>query len=277
MRNRLSLFIAALLLASCWGRNGNNNREQTVENGDSANQTKELTFKKSRICKKVKVMDGELPNYSINIEVRYADGESEAANNINRQLGTFLFGNTTMPFEKAKEKFADSLSKEYEKELRELYDPDYEYMDTYAYEYNQTGRLADNAPEGVVAYISRIEMYTGGAHGGAMESYINFRKKTGKVITCEEFFGKNREAVMKMIKERIIRENECKTENELIEKRGIFSLGDVYISDSNFLLEKDSILFCYNPYDIAPWSEGFTFARLSYGELKGLIPADFNK
>ena len=120
-------------------------------------------------------------------------------------------------------------------------------------------------------------MYTGGAHGGAMESYINFRKKTGKVITCEEFFGKNREAVMKMIKERIIRENECKTENELIEKRGIFSLGDVYISDSNFLLEKDSILFCYNPYDIAPWSEGFTFARLSYGELKGLIPADFNK
>ena len=155
--------------------------------------------------------------------------------------------------------------------------PDNEYQDTYAYEYTQTGKVSEDAPEGIIAYTNRIEMYTGGAHGGALESYINFNEKTGKIITCDELFGNKQDAVKKLIKEQIIKDNDCKTEEELVEKRSIFSLGDVYISDNNFLIEKDSIMFCYNPYDIAPWSEGFIFAKLSYKELEGLITPNLIK
>lgn len=271
MRNKLSLLITALLLASCWEGNRNTNGEQSAEDGDSAVQAEVLTFSKTGFSKKGKVLDTERPNYTIDIEVKYAEGKSQATELINGRLTTFLFGKSGMPLEEAKKVFADSLCQEYEKELKEFYDPDNEYQDSYEYEYTLKGRLADSAAEGVIAYISRTEMYTGGAHGGAMESYINFWKDSGKMITAKAFFGKNEKAVLKLIKAKIIRENECETEDELIEKRGIFSLGDVYISDSNFLLEKDGVLFCYNPYDIAPWSEGFIFARLSYEELKGLV------
>lgn len=276
MRNRFFIFITALLLVSCWD-NKTNTQQQTGETGDSLVQAEKLVFSRSYFNKKSKIFDSEVPNYSINIEVKYADGKSKAAQLINQQLVSFLFGNTIMPFEDAKNHFADSISTEYEKELRDFYDPDNEYQDTYAYEYNQTGKVSDDAPEGIIAYTNRIEMYTGGAHGGAMESYINFQEETGKVITCNDLFGDKQDEVKKLIKQQIIKDNDCKTEEELVEKRSIFSLGDVYISDNNFLIKKDGIMFCYNPYDIAPWSEGFIAANLSYKELEGLITPNIIK
>lgn len=275
MRNRFFIFITALLLVSCW--NNKTNTQQPEETEDSLAHAEKLVFSRSYFNKKCKIFDSEVPNYSINIEVKYADGKSKAAQLINQQLVSFLFGNTIMPFEDAKNHFADSISTEYEKELRDFYDPDNEYQDTYAYEYNQTGKVSDDAPEGIIAYTNKIGMYTGGAHGGAMISYINFQEETGKVITCNDLFGDKQDEVKKLIKEQIMKDNDCKTEAELEEKRSIFSLGDVYISNNNFLIKKDGITFCYNPYDIAPWSEGFIFADLSYKELEGLITSNIIK
>lgn len=176
MRNRLSILITTLLLISCWD-NKTNTQQQTGEIGDSLVQAKNLFFSTSKFNKKTKIFDNELPNYSINIEVKYAKGESKAAQLINQQLASFLFGNTITPFEMAKQHFADSLSNDFEKDLKDFYDPDNEYQDTYAYEYNQTGKVSKDAPEGIIAYTNRIEMYTGGAHGGALETYINFNEK----------------------------------------------------------------------------------------------------
>lgn len=275
MKNRLYIIIT-LLLTSCWNNN-NNKQQQAEEVEDSLVQTEIITFIRSDFNKKKKIFDSELPNYNINIEVKYAEGNSPAAQLINKQLATFLFGNTIMPFEDAKNHFADSLSNDYEKELRDLYEPDNEYQDSYAYEYNQTGKVSEDAPEGIIAYTNRIELYTGGAHGGALERYINFHKESGKIITCQELFGNKQEEVKKLIKEQIIKDNDCKTAAELEEKRSIFSLGDVYISDNNILIENDGILFGFNPYDIAPWSEGFIFAKLTYKELKGLITPNIIK
>lgn len=276
MRNRLFIFITTLLLVSCWD-NKTNTQQQSGEAGDSVVQAEKLVFSRSYFNKKSKIFDSEVPNYSINIEVKYAEGKSKAAQLINQQLVSFLFGNTIMPFEDAKNHFADSISTEYEKELRDFYDPDNEYQDSYAYEYNQTGKVSEDAPEGIIAYTNRIELYTGGAHGGAMISYINFQEETGKVITCNDLFGDKQDEVKKLIKQKIIKDNDCKTEAELEEKRSIFSLGDVYISDNNFQIKKDGIMFCYNPYDIAPWSEGFISANLSYKELEGLITPNIIK
>lgn len=270
MKSKLLILASTLLLASCWDTK-TAKEQQTDETGDSLAQTEKLEFLKCNYNVKKKVLDGEVPNYTINIDVKYTDGNSKAARRINRQLSAFLFGNTTMSFEEAKNHFADSIKTEYEKELKEFYDPDNEYQDSYAYEYTQTGKVSENAPEGIVAYTNRIEMYTGGAHGGALESYINFDKATGKMITCKELFGEKQDDVLKLIKEQIIRDNDCKTEAELEEKRSIFSLGDVYINNYNFRIEKDGILFCYNPYEIAPWSEGFICAKLTYKQLEGLI------
>lgn len=276
MKNKLFIIVTTLLLVSCWDKK-TNNQEQAEEPKDSVECTEGVQFTTSTYSQKKKLSDGEYPYYTIDIQVQCAKSNSKAAQEINSQLATLLFGTSNISFEEAQKHFTDSLTESFEKELKEFYDPDNEYKETFAYEYTQKGTVSDKSPEGIIAYTNRIEMYTGGAHGGALESYINFNEKTGNIITCGELFGNNQEAVKKLIKEQIIKDNDCKTEEELVEKRSIFSLGDVYISNNNFLIEKDGIMFCFNPYDIAPWSEGFIFAKLSYKELEGLITPDLIK
>lgn len=268
MRSKLLIFATSLLLVSC----GDNktSKQQETEEAEQENLTN-VQFTESYYNKEKKILDGEYPKYTVNIRVQYAQGEDEITQNINMQLVTFLFGTSIMSPKDALNHFADSLTNSFEKELKEFYEPDNEYQETYAYEYTQKDTVFEKSPEGIIAYVNRIETYTGGAHGGAMESYIHFHKDTGLMITSNELFGSNKDSVCKMIKDQIVKDNDCKTATELEEKRGIFSLGDVYVSDNNFLLQEDGILFCYNPYEIAPWSEGFIFTILSYQQLEGII------
>ena len=271
MKNRVFIFISALLLVSCW--NDKNKSQQNSDAGSTEVQqpVENVQFANGRYNKAKKILDGEYPKYTINIDVKYAVGNKQVAEIINKQLADFLFGNSILPFEYAMKQFGDSLASGFEKELKEFYDKDDENKETYAYEYTQTGKISKDSPEGIIAYTNRIETYTGGAHGDASENQINLNAETGSIITSDEIFGKNKEAVAKLIKEQIVKDNNCKTAAELEEKRSIFSLGDVYISDNNFLLQKDGILFCYNPYEIAPWSEGFIYTKLTYKQLEGFI------
>ena len=270
MRNKPIIFFTSILLVACWN-NKNNTQEQQSEPEEKTVSTDTIQFKRCNYNIKRNIYESKYPCYEIHVDVQYADGNQRVSETINKQLVTFLFGNSIMPFDKAKEHFIDSLSMDFEKDLKEFYDPDNEHEDTYAYEYKIVGKASDNSPIGIIAYTNRIETYTGGAHGGALESYINFRKDTGSIITCQDVFGNKQDEVICMIKDQIVKDNDCKSAEELEEKRGIFSLGDVYLSDNNFLLQKDGILFCYNPYDIAPWSEGFTFTKLTYKQLEGYV------
>lgn len=274
MKNRILILFTSLLLVSCWNNKTNTQHTEGAEE-DTLNNIENIQFSKSKYNKKSKIFDSEYPKYTIDIQVLHAEGDNDVSQTINKQLVAFLFDNNIMPFEDAMNFYADSIANSFEKELKDLYEPDDEFQETFAYEHTQKGTVSERPLDGIVAYTNRIETYTGGAHGGAMESYINFHTKTGLKITSNEVFGKNQNAVIKLIKEQIVKDNDCKSAAELEEKRGIFSLGDVFISDNNFLLQSDGVLFCFNPYEIAPWSEGFIYVTLSYDQLEGLISTNF--
>lgn len=243
--------------------------------GEQEERTDTVCFVKSEYKNSKKLSDAEYPKYDINIEVEYADSMSVLSDTINRQLAVFLFNNGTMPFEKTANSFGDSIAQEYESELKEFYDKDNEYQDTFAYEYTQKGKVTDNPLPGTIGYSNHIAVYEGGAHGGALLSYINFNATTGAAITCEQVFGTNHEEVLNRIRNQIVKDYECQTKEELEEKTSIFSLGDVYVTDNNFLLQADGVEFCYNPYEIAPWSEGMIFTKLTYEQLEGCITLPF--
>lgn len=270
MKSKAFIFVTSLLLVACWDTK-NNTQQQEEETKDSLVQTEKIVFSSSKFNTKKKILETEIPNYKIDIDVKYAKGESEVAQLINKQLVALLFDSMIMPFEKAQEHFIDSLCNDFEKDLKENYDPDYDCQSTYQYEYSLKGEVLENTPEGIISYSSWIQDYMGGAHGGAYSCYLNFHEATGKIVTCDELFGKSKAAVCKLIKNQIVEDYECKTAAELEEKTSIFSLGEVYISNYNFAIEKESILFCFNPYEIAPWSEGTICTRLSFKQLHGLI------
>lgn len=66
---------------------------------------------------------------------------------------------------------------------------------------------------------------------------------------------------------KLLKDNNCATREELMEKTGILGLGDLYLTE-NFHLGEDSITFCFGQYDIAPYSSGITYLSLSYDSLK---------
>jgi hypothetical protein len=271
MRNRLFVCIATLLFVSCW----NKKTQQQTEEVENTQEVEAIQFGQSKSNIDKKLSEGDYPHYSIDVKADYIKGNNRIAQIINKQLAAFLFENSITPFEDAKKHFTDSLAKDFESTLLDFYDKDDDFQDMYDYNYEQEAKLTTDAPAGVIAFKNVETSYTGGAHGSYLENYINFREETGEAITCNALFGSKEKSVLKLIRNQILKDNNCRTAEQLEEKTDIFSLGDVYISDYNFLLQKDGIIFCYNPYEIAPWSVGVIHVKLTYEQLKDLITTDY--
>ena len=97
---------------------------------------------------------------------------------------------------------------------------------------------------------------------------LNLNKKTGHAILRDDFFQKDKLSDVKHLVEKSLMEhNGCTTMSQLVERTGICSLGEVYVSDNNFLLLQDSVEFIYNPYEVASWANGLITTRVAYSEL----------
>ena len=75
------------------------------------------------------------------------------------------------------------------------------------------------------------------------------------------------QAILDIMLAKLLKDNNCSTREELMEKTGILGLGELYLTE-NFQLRKDSITFCFGQYDIAPYASGITYISLSYDSLK---------
>lgn len=116
------------------------------------------------------------------------------------------------------------------------------------------------------------EEYTGGAHGEHITLFTNLDRNNDQVITLDEIVPKNKQEELRKIAERYFRKQEKLkpstplTENYFFEN-GIFTLAD------NFSLEKNSILFYYNNYEIKSFAEGPTELRIPYDDIRQILSA----
>lgn len=153
-------------------------------------------------------------------------------------------------------------------EVTEFHDPDDETFGEITYHVGRKGRFVADAADTVIVYHYAIDMYTGGAHGSYVPFTLNFSKRTGLAISISDVLDTAHEqAILDIMLARLLKDNDCSTREELIEKTGILGLGDLYLTE-NFHLGKDSITFCFGQYDIAPYSSGITYISLSYDSLK---------
>ena len=172
---------------------------------------------------------------------------------IDTVLTARLFGKDSEPH-RAMQVYVDSLEQAFREELSEMYGEDFDDDDMpMQYEY-----LLNCSPEpmgqadGVISYYYSIESYTGGAHGMYVGYYLNFSSEDGHLLTLGELYdGDPCPAMM----QQLLKDNDCTTREELMEKTQILMLDELYPTD-NFLFKGDSILFRFNPYEIAPYSAG---------------------
>ena len=133
--------------------------------------------------------------------------------------------------------------------------------------------LKSNAISGrnnTVCYIVDYEVYEGGAHPSHITSVVNFDATSGKEITLHDVFIENSDSTLTArLTNRLAEQHNVKTLADLQEK-GYLTMNDMYITN-NFVLGKDSILFIYNSYEIAPYALGESRIGFKYDELKDIL------
>ncbi len=112
--------------------------------------------------------------------------------------------------------------------------------------------------------------YSGGAHPNLYSHFLNYDIKNNRVLDFNDIFVENsEEALRDLITLHLLGNYFAESLEELAEKSGIYT-DQIFVSRNVFLIG-DSIIFHYNPYDIAPWSEGIISVKIPVYELRRLL------
>lgn len=212
------------------------------------------------------------PSLHVEINLDTKGTSTEAKPEFEKTLSQLLTGKDNPSLEDAVKQYGDSIGQSFISSLEELYsDPKIKMNFPYEYFYEAKGNFTESTHPNTFSYQLKISSFTGGAHGGYCEIWHNFDRKTGKAILSKDAFDlQQEESIKTAIRNKICADRECGSVEELQDSLGLLVMGDVYISDNNFLLQNKGVQFLYNPYDIGPWAAGKIEVFLPYEDLKGM-------
>ncbi len=168
---------------------------------------------------------------------------------------------------KALRVYADSSFVEYKKIYDEIYENNpIEPTDTFHFETNIKGCVAYHDAE-IVSYQRMLYTYSGGAHGMTTKTNYVFDIKTGKLLTEEDIFGKGFErSVKKLLTEKA---NVLRAEDKLPAEDEFYNNWNI-VPNGNFTLTDSSVIYTFNPYEIAPYCYGVIDIEIKRNEELGM-------
>ncbi|KAB1066142.1 DUF3298 and DUF4163 domain-containing protein [Salibacter halophilus] len=140
-------------------------------------------------------------------------------------------------------------------------------LDSFLIQWRKTYEMMDEAMPWVKesAFMASFEdsllhieqshyLYSGGAHGNYGEFHSYFSWPELRHLSWKNFIDESENELIAKLKTNHAKAMKSKSYNDLIDKGYIFD--DSLYVHNNFVIGKDSISFLYNPYEIAPYSEG---------------------
>lgn len=236
----------------------------------------------------LKAGDSNSPQCRISIDFMYLEPGSETdsiSQEINSILQRVAFGanySSFLPAEAVKETVR-KYSTDYQKELIKYYEADIhngmkpeDIPEWYNYEYEISSELKLN-PDSIWNYSVTVFKNTGGAHPNTSIKWSNILASTGKELTKDMVFRKDKEKeIIGLIMKHLIEEVNTRLETDTItsveglRENGALLDVDLYIPD-NFMLREDCVSFLYNRYDIAPYSMGAFLIDVPYAEIETML------
>ena len=107
-----------------------------------------------------------------------------------------------------------------------------------------------------------------------MVQLFNFNLYTGELISLDDLFTLSQIEELNLIAEIKFREIYKIEEGESLYKHGFWFDNDKFELNNNFLITDRSLIFLFNPYEIAAYVVGSTTIEITYDELKDLIRRD---
>ena len=166
-----------------------------------------------------------------------------------------IFGSEFMNYSKKKilRVYANSSFVEYKRLYEEIYENNpIEPTDTFTFKTNIVGNILyyDST---IVSYQRMLHTYIDNAHGMTTKTNYVFDIKTGRRLTEEDVFGKGFER--KVNKSLTEKANVLRSEGKLPKEDNFYNNWNI-LPNGNFALTDSSVIYTFNPYEIAPYCHG---------------------
>ncbi|MDR1339176.1 MAG: RsiV family protein [Prevotellaceae bacterium] len=123
--------------------------------------------------------------------------------------------------------------------------------------------------EHIVSFAYNWMIYEGGSHPSHGKFCFVLDKNTGRKVSYSSLI-EGHETEFLSIAEAEFKAQSGIKENEKIYDIYRFNDNKFHLTD-NYAFTPSGLVFCYNPYDIAPYSFGLIELTLPYGKIKSLI------
>lgn len=222
--------------------------------GSTEIEFNEITVSKTVVLEK----DGNSPKCEVSLKIHQA---TNATNDIGRKINAAIvrkiFDMDDIGIQEAADSFASLYTSEYRKNMAPLYRVDRSDSNKrpwYEYRYSVATETRHDA-ENITNYIIALDYYEGGAHGIKQLLTINFDDKTGETLTLRDIYGEDYESrITEQLLQALFKKTDCKDIEQLRQQGYLYSM-DMFVPE-NYIIADNEITFIFNPYEIAPYSEG---------------------
>lgn len=223
--------------------------------------------------------DSLSPRCSLNITYTYPEQAKDSAlvAGINKELQTLCLGETYRKFTpgQAIETYRDNYLAEYKKNMLPLYQEELkkQHKDEAlpgwysCYKDMELQPITDH-PDYLVFRMNMSE-FSGGAHGNHSTMFYNF-DTAGRLLQLDDLFKPGYQGRLTELLLIRLMELQGVTTLEELQEKAYLQMNDMYPSE-NFHIKQTGILFFYNQYEIAPYSNGVTELTLTNEELKNIL------
>lgn len=247
--HRISLFWICLALLVSWQCSSSDKRETADEQAaaDSLSYTYQSISRQSATCQ------DEGSPVCAEVGLRYpalADSGSEAASQIQQEIMREI---TRAFMEEEQFSTAEAVAEGFLSTYRIILEQNEGYAEPWKLERNARVYVNNDTLFGI-HYTEYL--YTGGPRPNRVLQYMNFNPHTGERLKVGQLAGQSKLSRWRKQAEDIFRDQQQLAPDTDLEEAGYwFSDNEFYLPD-NFRLTPDSVIFYFNPYEVAPHAKG---------------------
>ncbi len=204
-------------------------------------------------------------NVDINYPIITKGGSQQVLDSVNKGIKEDIFSYAFIKeTPKSFESLIDEISDEYEAILKEF--PDY----TNPWSLEISSDIIFQAPK-FISVATTIFSYTGGAHPNSYLVYKSYDLQTGKAIALGDILRADFEQDLYRSAEIEFRMNNKIPPSQDLSESGFFFEDEEFKLNDNFAIIDKSLIFYFNPYEIASYSRGPSELELKLTDYADMI------
>lgn len=145
----------------------------------------------------------------------------------------------------------------------------------FVHQHSMTDSITFNRSN-VLSLVSRLEDFTGGAHGISSASALNYDLEQNKCITFGLLFVPGYEDIINQMVQRELLLSFGVTRPEDLQGEGVYNYENAKVAE-NFFLTEEGVTFYYNPYEIGAYFLGTIKLTLPYASIRNYIQDDYKR